>query len=546
MTHPNPKKTSIRVKSYKEDLNNERIYSCTENIVRRKLSLESPVKFKSDFKFLKSLIKQINQSFRLKYLSQINTYEYIQIEAIYQHKTTSLVAGLRENWLLNFNFEFLIDYFRKSESWFFLTKYIRNHSESVRVFPNYSKLEIHKILNRNINKKQQLINELYLQEMQNIPVKDSKDVHAMNNNMFTSRVIEEIMDKSQQNLNGSFCEVNEIIKYISTVEASSKPLTNKKLVNKQASDLTLVRNLSNWMKTKTLSSALKKNFIKLLREYFYDLKSFLTRFRDKHPKSLSFSFNSRQVFSDELMRKLVSENRNEMRKKRLTKGGKLAVRFFSLSIIKKLKLNIFPKDFIIEQQLKIINDAKIRRGLIERNPNELDKPVYRRTEVRVSPVFEKRYLRYKINSQMDIFKAEHLKTFADDQTLETTRRDYNKHLYRTIFSRTERSETHERTKAKDYGVLGSYLNPKRINKSFFNQKASSESKHKGVKLTLSTTRQKSTESQIKPRINIQKKNPCMIKTHKSKFLNTITSRPTKPEKPKVKKKGVLFPFLVKP
>lgn len=147
-------------------------------------------------KNLKELEKSINKQFHKKYHIEPNDYNIIKIEQIIYNETSHIVSIFKDRMILDDFFEFLSKFYPKLESPSLLTKCLSYYATNSIFFPNYSALPEFKLIYKNINDKQRILDECEIEKYKNkIEVIKIEDKESKNK-IFDNNVYDSIMKGS--------------------------------------------------------------------------------------------------------------------------------------------------------------------------------------------------------------------------------------------------------------------------------------------------------------------------------------------------------------
>ena len=147
-------------------------------------------------KNLKELEKRVNKQFHKKYHIEPNDYNIIKIEQIIYNEKSHIVSIFKDRMILDDFFEFLSKFYPKLESPSLLTKCLSYYATNSIFFPNYSALPEFKLIYKNINDKQRILDECEIEKYKNkieiIKIEDKEN----KNKIFDNNVYDSIMKGS--------------------------------------------------------------------------------------------------------------------------------------------------------------------------------------------------------------------------------------------------------------------------------------------------------------------------------------------------------------
>ena len=170
---------------------------------------------KQDFNYLVKYAHQYLLSF---YKFEEEDYNIRMIEHILDNEDTHLVAEFKDFLIMGDINEFMLKYYKISESKRYLPKICEYYLKSSLIFPNYVSLEANKYIYKNIRKKQKLIDNQ--QEQDDIKEKNKKGklLTESNDDFFSSKTLNSILQQTN----------TSIVKLIFGIEDNNLDKNNKK------------------------------------------------------------------------------------------------------------------------------------------------------------------------------------------------------------------------------------------------------------------------------------------------------------------------------
>ena len=348
---------------------------------------------------LKLILKKLSK----KYNRGPEYYRRKVITDIIENESTHLVATFKEFLIYEDDSEFLQGYFEKEEIKKFLPLIFRYYISSTVIFPNYVLLEEKKYIYKNIQKKQQIINDQQEQEelekKKKNKEKEKEKIDDYDNNIninfesdltsksdiLTSHVLNSILNQTNTSnniklfgLNSSNNTSEDLMKFIEKLNNEEKNVNLKKNKNNNNNNKNRNKHLisiykennskkeNNKSNTSTYNTISTKNNTKgkEKEKSNVDTKSF----SDKNIKN-NYNLNHLSLNQSKNINKNFLLKLDQMKKKNEVKSPKnILLEISSLTSRKFKKNNYFSKR---DKKSKILNDlSKPKKSKIEKKLNE--------------------------------------------------------------------------------------------------------------------------------------------------------------------------------
>ena len=212
---------------------------------------------------MKKIEERIYHLFHLKYEIKEDTYNLNMIDNIIFNEKSHLVAKFKDYLITDDEYEFLKRYYNEDEAKTRLKKFLKYYHEYSLFFPNYSLLPESEIIYRNINSKQNIIDNIQNKNSNNNNNNNSGD--NKNSLLFNSKVYNSILKESNnclsilsydketncnnedENKNASIAGINELISTFEKIDLNLKSKNEKEMKNiKQNKNLNIdLKNINN-------------------------------------------------------------------------------------------------------------------------------------------------------------------------------------------------------------------------------------------------------------------------------------------------------------
>ena len=341
---------------------------------------------------LKLILKKLTK----KYNRGVEYYRRKVITDIIENESTHLVASFKEYLIYGDYSEFLQGYFEKKEIKKFLPLIFGYYISSTVIFPNYVILEEKKYLYKNIQKKQQIINNQQEQEelekKKKEKEKEKKKIDGDDDNIniesdftsksdiLTSHVLNSILNQTNTSNNIKLFGLNsnnntseDLTKFIEKLNNEEKKASLKKNKNNKNRNKHLIsiykgnnpKKENNKSNTNTYNTISTKNNTKgkEKEKSNVDTKSF----SDKNIKN-NYNLNHLSLNQSKNINKNFLLKLDEMKKKNEVKSPKnILLEISSLTSRKFKKNNVFSK----KEKSKILNDlSKPKKSKIDKKLND--------------------------------------------------------------------------------------------------------------------------------------------------------------------------------
>jgi hypothetical protein len=216
---------------------------------------------------MKKIEERIYHLFHLKYEIKEDTYNLNMIDNIIFNEKSHLVAKFKDYLIIDDEYEFLKRYYNEDEAKTKLKKFLKYYHEYSLFFPNYSLLPESEIIYRNINLKQNIIDNIQNKNSNNNNNNNSGD--NKNSLLFNSKVYNSIIKEStnclsilsydketncnneDENKNASIAGINELINNFEKIDLNLKYKNEEDMKNIKQNknlniDLNNINNANNW------------------------------------------------------------------------------------------------------------------------------------------------------------------------------------------------------------------------------------------------------------------------------------------------------------
>jgi len=194
---------------------------------------------------MKKIEERIYHLFHLKYKIKEDTYNINIIDNIIFNEKSHLVAKFKEHLITDDEYEFLKRYYNEDEAKIRLKKFLKYYHEHSFFFPNYSLLPESEIIYRNINSKQNIIDNIQNKNNSNNNNNNNNSGENKNSLLFNSKVYNSIIKEStnclsilsydkesnhnneDENKNASIAGINELINTFEKIDLNLKNKNGK-------------------------------------------------------------------------------------------------------------------------------------------------------------------------------------------------------------------------------------------------------------------------------------------------------------------------------
>ena len=145
---------------------------------------------------MKKFEKRIYELLHLKYKTNENIYDLNVIDNIIFNDKSHLVAKFKDYLITDDEYEFLKRYYNNEDSKKRLRKFLNYYHKYNIIFPNYSVLPEAKIIYKNINGKQKLIDNILGEKRKKKLKKEENSIENIDSLVFNSKIYDSIIKGS--------------------------------------------------------------------------------------------------------------------------------------------------------------------------------------------------------------------------------------------------------------------------------------------------------------------------------------------------------------
>ena len=239
-------------------------HSIKENMQKKRAQKENNTKSDKKILSLRNLEKLVHKSF-MKFYNDDAYYNIIKIDEIINNEKSHLVAEFKDFLVMGDTGEFILKYYKKSETKKIYKQILDYYNENLFIFPNYVALHESKYIYNNIQKKQKIIDiqeELNDNKKENENNKKDNNTDKDSNPVFSVKEIDSILnetntsgikkyfgiteDNTENGIDKNEKQILELVNQINVLEKSNIEKQKAEKNNKQSEKtINVAENRSN-------------------------------------------------------------------------------------------------------------------------------------------------------------------------------------------------------------------------------------------------------------------------------------------------------------